>query len=423
MNEGRFRVQFMRRPSLILCSILMLFTASHANAQPAAKPRDVWVGAWTSPQQRVYENIKPPAPGLANATLRQVVRCSIGGGRIRVRLANDFGTSELRVAAVHVARPVGTSGPRGGIDAATDRPLTFAGESGAVVPAGGSLLSDPVDFEVPALGDIAITMRLESIVEADITTHPGARCTSFMVPGDAVSAPLLEKAVATEHWYYLSGVDVVAGDARATAVVAIGDSITDGRGTTTDGNTRWTDGLARRLQADAATRHVAVLNAGIGGNCVLHGGLGPVALARFDRDVLAPARARFVIVFEGVNDLGGAKPGEGDRVARALIAAYGQMIARARGRGMTVIGATITPFGGSQYDTPEHEIARGTVNAWIREGGAFDAVADFDAAVRDPADPTRLRAELDTGDHLHLSDAGYRALADAVDIRRFTDAR
>lgn len=401
----------------LLHAILLLptLTMTNANGQTFPSPQR-WVGTWACAQQRVDPSIAPPPPGLANATLRQVVRCSIGGKRIRVRLANDFGTSELRVAAVHVAKPRGASGPRGAIDASTDRPLTFADESFAVVPAGASLLSDPVDFDVPALGDVAVTMRLDSVDETNLTTHPGARCTSFVVPGDAVSAATFENPVTSEHWYYLSGIDVV-GD--GLAIVALGDSITDGRGTTTDGNTRWTDALAARLQANAATKHLAVLNAGIGGNAVLHGGLGPTALAHFDRDVLAPAGAQFVIVFEGVNDLGGTKPGDGPRVARALIAGYGQMIERARARGMTVIGGTITPFAGSQYDTPEHEAARQAVNAWVRDGGAFDAVADFDAAVRDGA---RLQAEFDAGDHLHLNDAGYRAIADAVDLSIFEDA-
>ena len=406
----------MRRLRANLLSVLMMTlvaTIAHAQTRPAAAA-ERWVGAWTAPQQRVYANIRPPAPGLANATLRQVVRCSIAGARIRVRLANDFGTSDLHVAAVHVARPTG----RGAIDVASDRPLTFAGAPAAIVPAGSSLLSDPIDVAVGALGDVAVTMRLDAIDEANITTHPGARCTSFAVPGDAVSAATLANGVTSEHWYFLSGIDVVSDAADATAIVAIGDSITDGRGTTTDGNGRWTDALGQRLQANDATRHVAVLNAGIGGNAVLHGGLGPTALARFDRDVLAPAGARFVIVLEGVNDLGAAKPSDAGDVASALIAGYRQMIARAHARGMTAIGGTITPIAGSQYDAPEREAARAAVNAFVRGGGAFDAVADFDAAV---SDASRLRPGFDSGDHLHLNDAGYRAMAAAVDLSIFED--
>src|SRR5213078_4331869 len=223
---------------------------------------------------------------------------------------------------------------------------------------------------------------------ADVTGHPGSRTTSFLQAGQWVSAAELPDAATTDHWYLIAGLDVVADGA---AVVTLGNSITDGRGSGTDRNDRWPDNLAGRLQSDPRTRHVAVLNAGIGGNAVLTGGLGPTALSRLDRDVLDQQGARWVILLEGVNDIGGARePGRAATVAQNLLAAYRDIIARAHDRGLRVYGATIPPFGGSQYDGDDREAARQRVNHWIRETGAFDAVIDFDAVLRDPAQPSRL---------------------------------
>lgn len=390
--------------------LILAWLAPPAVAQ--TRPADHWVGTWACAQQAVYPAIAPPAPGLAKATLRQVVRLSLGGGRLRVRLANDFGGRELTIHAAHVARPTGLSA----IDPQTDTPLMFDGKTTVTIPAGTSTWSDPADFPVKAGGDLAVTLRLGEIDADHITTHPGARCTSFAAPGDAVSAEVLPNATASEHWYFLSGVDVVA-DTRAATVVTIGDSITDGRGSTTNENGRWPDALARRL----AGRPVAVLNAGIGGNRVLRDGLGPNALARFDRDVLAQTSAKWVIVLEGVNDLGTAAPADAAATADRLIAAYRQMIVRAHARDLKIFGGTITPFAGSPYNAPEHEAARQRVNAFVRDGGAFDGVVDFDAAVRDPSRPAALRIECDSGDHLHLNDHGYRVMADAVDLNLLTD--
>jgi lysophospholipase L1-like esterase len=282
--------------------------------------------------------------------------------------------------------------------------------------------SDVVAFDLAPLSNVAITARFGA-VPAVLTGHPGSRTTSYIQPGDAIAAPALASAVATAHWYVITGIDVAAATPSA-AVVTLGNSITDGRGSGTDRQNRWPDELARRLQADPATRHVAVLNAGIGGNCVLRSCLGPSALARLERDVLRPAAARWVLVLEGVNDIGQAKsPAEADTIARGLIDAYRQIVERTRAKGMLAYGATILPFGGSFYDAPYREAARAAVNQWIRTSRTFDAVVDLDSAMRDPAQPSHLAPIADGGDHLHPNEAGYRMMAAAIDLALFRRIR
>jgi len=381
-------------------------------------PPEHWVATWgTSPQLTEERNL-PPAPGLANNTLRQVVHVSIGGQRLRVHVSNAFGSAPLEVRAAHIARAPGPG--TSAIVPTTDQALTFAGDPSVTIPAGESAVSDPLDFTLPALADVALTITFGS-TSSDVTGHPGSRTTSFIVPGRAVSASRLTNATTTEHWYNITGIDVVAAS-PAAAVAILGNSITDGRGSTTDNNDRWPDNLARRLQDDPRTTDVAVLNSGIGGNCVIRTCLGPRAVDRLERDVLDRAGVRWLIVFEGVNDIGGVEgPAGSDSIAQGLIAAYQDIIRRAHEAGIRVFGATITPFGGSFYDRPGHDAARETVNRWIRESGAFDAVIDFDAALRDPDDPTRLRPDADTGDHLHPSAAGYERMAAAVDLELFVE--
>jgi lysophospholipase L1-like esterase len=263
-------------------------------------------------------------------------------------------------------------------------------------------------------------------IAAEQTGHPGSRATSFLSHGDQVSAAEFGAARKVEHWYFFAGVDVAAAP-DAKAVVALGDSITDGHGATTDANNRWTDVLARRLQQDAATQRVAVLNQGIGGNRLLLDGLGPNALARFDHDVLAPAGVRSLIVLEGINDIGmfgrsgEHSRAEHDALVSEILGSYAQMIARAHTHGIQVIGATLLPFVGSDYyhPGPEIEMDRKTVNEWIRTPGHFDAVIDFDKLTRDPEHPDRLRPSLDSGDHLHPSPAGYEAMGGAIPLTLF----
>jgi lysophospholipase L1-like esterase len=369
-----------------------------------------WVGSWATGPQLTEESNLPPT-SLGNNTLRQIVYVTLGGAQIRVQLSNEFSSQPVTMNKVHVA--LATTG--NGIDVATDRELTFSGQPSVTIPGNQAVYSDPLDFPLTALTKIAITIHFGT-VPTDITGHPGSRTTSFIQSGDAVSSATLASPSMTDHWYFITRLDVMAPNTSG-AVVVLGDSITDGRGSTTNGNDRWPDALARRMQANAATSGVSVLNQGIGGNAVLTGGLGPTAIARFERDVLGQSGVRWIIVLEGVNDIGGSSSAN---VATDLIAAYQGFIDAAHDRGLLIYGVPILPFGGSSYDSVAHEMARTTVNEWIRAPGNFDAVIDLDAAVRDPAAPTMLLEAYDTGDNLHLNPAGYQAMGDAVDLALFT---
>jgi lysophospholipase L1-like esterase len=415
MNPERTVRPSRRRPFAFAFALTAAGSAVGARAVLAQADSSRWIATWAPSQQLVEPRNLPPAPGLAGSTLRQVLHVSIGGRQVRVRFSNAFGDSALTITAARLARSAGGSA----IDSANDRPLRFRGADSVVIVPGAMATSDALDYDIAPLAALAVTVHF-SAAPHDLTGHPGSRATSYLQAGDRVSASVLPDATTTEHWYVLAGMDVLA-DGAAAAVVALGNSITDGRGSGTDRNDRWPDNLARRLQADPRTRTVAVVNAGIGGNKILAGGLGPTALSRFDRDVLEVSGARWLIVLEGVNDIGGARePGAARLVATDLIAAYRFIIDRAHARGLKVYGATITPFGGSFYDGDEREEARQTVNRWIRTGGAFDAVVDLDAVVRDPANPRRLLPAADTGDHLHPNEEGYRMMADAIDLGLFT---
>lgn len=401
-------------------------TSNWAQERPSTPPA-VWVTSWGASQQ-IPEPQNSLAPeDLTDATVRQIFHLSIGGSALRVHLSNAFGTEALRVNSVHIGRPV--SPASAAIDPGSDRALTFAGNQEAVIPPGAELVSDPVNYPAAPLSNLAVTFYLPA-PPARETGHPGSRATSYYVHGDLVSAPTLADAKHVDHWYQVSEIDVQAAPGSA-AVVALGDSTTDGHGATTNGNDRWTDVLAARLQASAATRDIGVSNQGIGGNHLLTDGLGPNALARLDRDVLAPAGVQWVIVYEGVNDLGGlARNGEvpaADHAAlvQRVLAAYRQIVVRAHAHGLRVIGSTITPFVGSGYyhPGPLSEADRQTVNQWIRAAGHFDAVVDFDSVVRDPQHPDRYLPAYDCGDHLHPSPAGYKAMGDSIPLALFERAK
>ncbi len=369
-----------------------------------------WVGTWSTAQQLVESQNNPPSPGLSHNTLRQIVHVSLGSETVRVRFSNEFSSEPVTLNEVHMAVSLG----QGMIDPNTDTLMTFAGEPNAIMSPGTTLLSAPFEFPLTPLSDVALTIYFGD-TSADVTGHPGSRTTSYLWAGDQVHQEDFSQAVQTDHWYVIDRIDVKVTES-AQAVVVLGDSITDGRGSGTNKQNRWPDELARRLQDYAETQEVAVLNAGIGGNAVLSGGLGPTALSRFYRDVIEPNSVQWLIILEGINDIGGSS---GAEVAQELIDAYQQMIHAAHTHGIWVYGATLLPFGGSFYDSPLHETARQTVNDWIRTSEAFDAVIDLDQALRNPSQPTRLLPSADDGDHLHPSETGHWMMAEAVDVNLF----
>lgn len=371
-----------------------------------------WVGTWVAAQQLVETHNLPPAPGLANNTLRQIIRVSIGGEKIRLKFSNEYGNSPLHIKAAELAVAKGGSV----IDTATAKEISFAGDKSVTIEPGEIAVSDTLDYNLPGLTTMAITLYFGD-VPTDLTGHPGSRTTSYIMPGNTVAAREINAAICTDHWYIISGLDILTEDREVAAVVALGDSITDGRGSTTNGNDRWPDILANRLQANSATAKIAVLNQGIGGNRVLKGGLGPTALNRFERDVLGQSGVRYLIVFEGVNDIG--EEGHKPETSEELIKAYRLFIEKAHEQDVRVYGATILPFAGSQYDNKQNEETRQRVNHWIRNSGEFDAVIDFASAVEDPEQPGKLFSLYDCGDHLHLSPAGYKKLGESIDLELF----
>ncbi|MCU1253481.1 MAG: putative secreted protein [Edaphobacter sp.] len=405
----------------VACGVLIWLTSGRVEAQKNVSTMH-WVGSWAASQQVPEAQNLIDAGLLRDATLRQVVHLSVGGSQLRVRVSNAFGTQPLHLTEVHVARPVSASSAA--IDAGSDVAVKFHEAPDVTIPAGAEYLSDAVAFPVAALSNLAITIHYDQPPTGE-TGHPGSRAMSYLVHGDLVSAASLPDATVVEHWYQISGVDV--GPEKAGTVVTLGDSITDGHGATTNGNDRWPDVLAGRMQADKSTRAMGVLNEGIGGNRLLLDGLGPNALARFDRDVLAQTGVRAVIVLEGVNDLGtltrdhDVSSEEHAALVSRIEAAYTQMIERAHAHGVRVIGATILPYVGSAYYHPaaESEADRQAINGWIRETGHFDAVVDFDKVTRDPQHPDRLLPAYDSGDHLHPGPAGYKAMGEAIPLALF----
>ncbi len=376
-----------------------------------------WVTTWGCGPQLTEPGNLPPVP-LANSTLRQFVHSTEGGKQVRVRFSNAYGAGGVMINSAHIALAAGLgSGGNGDINTATDKALTFQGAPGTVIPPGQVVLSDPVGFDLPALTNLAVSIYFGNVSATTINGHPGSRTTSFIVASNAVSAANLPTPNKTQHWYTITGVDVLA-DSSSKAVVTLGDSITDGRGSTTDGNDRWPDNLARRLNTNAPTATLAVVNMGIGGGGIF-GGLGPAAVDRFDRDVLNQSGARWVIVFEGVNDIGGASAAGSPALTTNLITAYTTFANKAHARNMLAYGATITPFGGNSYFTTAHEATRQAVNAWFRTNTVYDGVIDFDTAVRDPGTLTNLLSSYNSGDGLHLNPTGYRAMADAIDLTLF----
>jgi lysophospholipase L1-like esterase len=390
--------------------------------QSTAPAADVnWVTTWGCAAQLTEPNNLPPAP-LANSTLREFMRSSTGGKKVRVRFCNVFGTDAVNIQSAHIALATGKgSAGAGDIDPGTDKALTFHGATTIAIPAGQEMYSDPVDFDLPPLTGVAVSLYFGDISANTITGHPGSRTTSFIIASNMVSTASLPDAKKTAHWYLITGLEAQT-DKPARTLVVLGDSITDGRGSTTDGNNRWVDILSDRLHTNAPTADIGVVNMGIGGNAIF-GGLGPAAVKRFDRDVLSQSGVRWLIVFEGVNDIGGARGERASMLGTNLIAAYTQFATKAHAQKIRVYGATITPFGGAGYYSDAHEAIRQEVNAWMRTNTVFDGLIDFDAAVRDPASPVRFQEAfhpgLNANDWLHLNPAGYRAMGEAIDLNLF----
>jgi len=394
----------------------LAFTPPAGAAEPAR-----WIGSWAASPQPVWDGGFPLPTNLPfnlwNQTIRQMARLSLGGRQLRVVLSNAYGARPLVIGAAHLA----LAGQGSGIAAGSDRPLTFAGKSGVVIPPGAPALSDPVDLAVPALGKVAVSLFLPEPTPVS-TFHWDGEQTAYLGAGNLVGAERIETNATLSARIILSEILVDAGP-QARSVVAIGDSITDGAASTPDADHRWPDFLAERLAKD----DVAVLNAGISGGRLLTDRMGVNALARFDRDVLAQTAVRAVIVLEGVNDLGtltrdhDVSAEEHAGLVLRIEAAYAQMIERAHAHGVRVIGATILPYVGSGYyhPGPESEADRQAINAWIRGAGHFDSVVDFDQVTRDPQHPDRLLPAYDSGDHLHPGPAGYKAMGNAIPLTLF----
>jgi lysophospholipase L1-like esterase len=401
----------------LLSLVAVLATLSlTASAQTIAANPARWVGTWaTSPfGGDPWHTI----PTLVDSTLREIVHTSIAGKALRVRFTNEFGTEPLRIDAASVALSAGESA----IQPNSLHALAFDGQPFIVIPPGAAILSDAVEFATPAFANVTISFFLPLQQISNVSVHSSAQQINYIQTGNEVSAPILTAPTTVSSWYFVSGIDVAPTATSAAAVVAFGDSITDGAYATDNQNHRWPDDLATRLAGNPATANLAVLNEGIGGNCVLITCVGPNALARFDRDVLAQAGVRYVIVLESINDIGTLhEPNRPNYklTAEDLEQGLSQLIARAHEHGIKVFGATLTPYQGAGYYTDRGEQIREAVNSWIRTSGAFDGVIDFDKATSDPAHPLVFLPAYDSGDHLHPKDSGYAAMANSIDLSLF----
>ncbi|KAJ2892496.1 GDSL-like Lipase/Acylhydrolase [Zalerion maritima] len=406
-----------------------LLFAGQTSSWPAKKGKN-WVDIWgTMPQLTELHNL-PPEPFTTNegvlqdATVRSTMYVTLSASTIRLQISNVFGGTDLPVTEVTLAKPANGSAGVRSVQASTITPVTFSGWKDFIVPSGSAVLSDPLDMSVDAGTNLAVSMYLaEGQMGNAITSHPGSRTDSYFASGNLVNeASFPANATSAAHWFFISALEGWA-DEHASAVVVVGDSISDGRGSTTNGNDRWPDQLLGRMRERWSTRDIAVINEAAGGNRLLLDGLGPNALGRIDRDVIAQSGVKYAIVLEGVNDFGAADPDQEtqEEIAQRLISAYDQMIARLHRFGIAVFGGTITPCSGpgQSYGEGYRENTRQTLNEWIRNSGRFDGVVDFDKMVRNPANETMLLGEYDDGDYLHLNPLGYQKMAEAVDLSLF----
>ncbi|KAK4164397.1 SGNH hydrolase-type esterase domain-containing protein [Cladorrhinum sp. PSN259] len=421
---------------------LLLLSAQWASAVPTSQNTDNvgetlsvradednhWVSTWTSMPQLVESSNMPPSQFSSGgvfkgATLRQTFHLTIGTDRLRIQLSNTFGGSDLPITAATIAFPAGGKAGVAGIDTSTVKPLTFKnGAASITIPRGQVAYTDPIDFKVPADTNIAVSLYFQQGQSgSSITGHPGSRTTSHMQTGNQVDAAALSGGANTKHWYFASAVESWA-PANHSAFIILGDSITDGRGSTDDGNNRWPDLLFARMVKNGIT-HIGVNNQAAGGNTVLSGGLGPTLLSRYKRDALQAAGVKYVMIFEGVNDIGngGTDSGSQNGIVSRLQSAYQQIVKECKAAGIKTIGATITQFSGSgqSYSNPARDQGRQKINDWILNSGTFDATVDFAKIIGDPSNKAQLAKAYDGGDHLHPNVAGYQAMADGFPLDIF----
>ena len=403
--------------------VLLLAAASTLSAQSTVSQPEPqsWVGTWAaSPfDGDPWHTI----PTVVESTLREIVHTSIAGKSVRVHLTNEFGNEPLRIDAATIA--IGANeinAASSNIDPASLHNLTFNGSPSIVIPPGAQVLTDPIAMATPPSANLAISLYLPLQQVSKVSVHSAAQQDNFILTGNHVRDASFADPAITPSWFFLKGVDVEPTSPHAAAIVAFGDSITDGAQSTENANHRWADYLSARLQSKPSTAHLAVLDEGIGGNCILIHRVGESALARFDRDVLAQAGVKYVIVLEGINDIGMLHTPNLTNyklTAEDLEQGLAQLVARAHEHGIKVFGATITPYKGAGYFTENGEQIRQAVNHWILTSGVFDAAIDFDKAAGDPASPLTLAPQYDSGDHLHPKDAGYAAMADSIDASLF----
>lgn len=405
---------FKRCFAVVVLAALVFLQAASTCGQSAPTPQ--WVSTWATAPMLPDDSRPSSNRMLSGVTLRQIAHISVGGAQVRIRFTNEFGLDPLTISDAHVALSAGGSS----IQPGSDHVITFGGAGTVNVPPGGAIFSDPVAFQVAPLADVAVTAYLPPQIMRAETFHYYADRDNFIAMGDVANAPDLPQSTTISNWFFFDGIDVTAAP-DSYSIVTLGDSITDGWTSTRNANRRWPDFLASRLQADAGHENVGVLNVGIGGNRVLNEGYGPSAISRIDRDVLAQNGVRYVIVLEGINDIStvGHSPTPADNItAEQLEWGFRQIVDAAHQHGIKVIGSTVMPYGhdGSEND----EQMREAVNNWIRTSGTFDGIVDFDSITRDPAKPTRLNPDFDSGDHVHPNDAGYKAMGSGIDLSLFT---
>jgi lysophospholipase L1-like esterase len=372
-----------------------------------------WVGTWSSAQMNMKTTDLPPSPGLTNNSLRQIVRVSIGGKTLRVRFSNEFSPSAVTMKSVQIAVSNGGSA----INVTTNKELKFKGNPEVTMDAGTTVTSDPIKFKLAPGTNLAITINFGQ-APVTLTGHPGSRTTSYILAGNTVTNADFTGAAEIDRWYFINAIDVQA-PSSAGCVAVLGNSITDGRGTTTNKQNRWTDILSERLLANRDTKNVGVLNLGIGGNSVVAGGLGQPGALRYERDILNQSGVRWAIVFEGVNDIGAIRNSAAAvRTTNNLIAAYKLMIVKAHDKNISIFGATIPPFKGNSYYNQYSDSSRNAVNEWIRHSGYYDGVIEFCKTMADPKDTTMITASFQN-DHLHPTADGYKMMGESIDLKLF----